>query len=35
MMARLLLAVALSTGACAKPTPTRFTTLEDNGCQGY
>jgi hypothetical protein len=25
MTARLLLAVALSTGACAKPTPTRFT----------
>jgi hypothetical protein len=29
MTARLLLAVALSTGACAKPTPTRFTTGGD------
>lgn len=29
MTARLLLAVALSTGACTKPTPTRFTTGGD------
>jgi hypothetical protein len=29
MMARLLLAVALSTWACAKPTATRFTTGGD------
>ena len=30
MTARLLLAVALSTGACAKPTPTQFITGGDD-----